>query len=125
MKWLLLAALIAAAPLGAETLEFKDVKYYQRKKPSDNPKKQDGVLFIDRGGNAIAFLKGDKVLCALSLQSVARMTYKTKGDKVLTVQFKAASGQGEFSEFELNTGKRDALMSTLEAVTGGKVERIQ
>jgi hypothetical protein len=125
VKTILIALLIAAAPGAAQTLEFKDVKYYERKKPTDNPKKQDGVLFIDRAGNAIAFLKGDKVLCALSLQSAGRMTYKTKGDKVLTIQFKSASGQGEFSQFELNTGKRDALMATLEAMTGAKVEHIQ
>jgi hypothetical protein len=122
---IILLAVIAAVLLPAETLEFKDVKYYERKKPSDNPKKQDGVLFIDRDGNALAFLKGDKVLCALSLQLAGRMTYKTKGDKVLTIQFKAPTGQGEFAQFELNTGRRDAVMATLEAMTGEKVERIQ
>jgi len=125
MKKFLLALLLTVATLCAEVVQFKDVVYYARKKPTDNPKKQDGVLAIDRTGGGITFLKDKKILASISASEIGRMTFSTKDGKILTLQFKTPTGMGEFVQFDLKTGKRENVINTLEAMTGVKVERIK
>lgn len=124
LKLSLLLAL--AVPAFAQVTNFTNVEYYQRSTPNDSPQKQDGVLAVDRTNGILIFNRNNNVLLALAMDNITSMRFQTKGNHVLTIQYRGRNGDGRFAEFELKSGdNRNAIVDTIEVVTGKKVERVE
>jgi hypothetical protein len=123
--WLLALSFLVLPLCGQDVSNFKDVEMYVHKDPNDKPKKADGMLNLDRSGGVLAFTQDNKVLKAVAYDRIERFTYTTKGDRILTVYCKTVAGQGEFIDFKLKGGNRDTIVSTLEAQTNHRAERIE
>lgn len=117
-----LISCVALAAVAAD--EFRDVKQVVREKkdPSKFDRK-DGALWIDKDNGGLVFISDDKPLSIIPVSNITGMRYNAK-TKTLTVQHKDARGAGAFVEYQLNSDNRETLMSTLEALTTFKVERI-
>jgi hypothetical protein len=124
---LILAALLAAAPIWAQVVEFKDVVLLYSKKPGDKPKDKDGVLYLDRTSGVISFAKEGKkqpVLTSIVAKEITGITYFTKGKHRLKIDFNTAAGRKDFAQMYLKGGNRDKIVLAIEDLTGLRAARV-
>jgi hypothetical protein len=108
----------------ADAVAFKDVKILSRNSPNSKPQKRDGYLNLDKTGNAIVFVRENRVLVTVPYSWIKDLSYERKHDHLFTVQYHDHRGQGQFVQFELGGDNRDQILASVEADSGVKVSRI-
>lgn len=127
---------------GSSAAKFDDVKYL---KTTDKKKAEEieGALLVSgQKGEVLFQLKGSELL-KIEKKQVTNVLYErdskpryaaglliawpllfTKSKKhFLTIQYKTASGQGEYAVFHLDKGNYKEILAAVEAATGFKIER--
>ena len=115
---------ISCLALTAAPVSFGDVELVHRSNPSDNPKKADGMLHLDREARVLSFSSDNRVLANVRYEWVKSATYERRNDHLLTIQFRDDGGQGRFAQLYLKGGNRDSILAAIEAHTGVRIERV-
>lgn len=133
---------LAQSSAGTNTAKFEEVKYL---KTNDKKKAEEieGDLLVSGQNGEVRFqLKGSE-LFKIEKKQVTNVLYErdskpryaaglliawpllfTKSKKhFLTIQYKNASGQGEYAVFHLDKGNYKEILAAVEAATGVKIER--
>ncbi len=107
----------------AQGTAYEGVKLYRQGAPNAKPVKIQCSLNLDANIQALIFISKGQDLRSLSFRSITSMSF-TRKHNLLTIQYKDATGSGQFVQCELDNGNsRDHLLATIESKTGVALTR--
>ncbi|MCW5964627.1 MAG: hypothetical protein KIT83_11360 [Bryobacterales bacterium] len=140
----MLYALAWVKPLPAAEY-FRKAVWFEKQQGSDKPIEREGSLMLDRNDKLLAFSSQDVKRMEVPLDAISNLVYErakrpryaagllfawpllfTKTKKhFLTVQYKDASGEGQYALFQLHKENFREVLAAIEAATDSKVERLE